>query len=71
MQMAVGKTTFVSEHLNTDQSQLTECFVLVACFLAVLTMPAYRAPWVNHAKSAKYIVDCLSHVFFETRTHLH
>jgi len=29
--MAVWKTTFVSEHLNTDQSQFTKCFALV-CF---------------------------------------
>jgi len=26
------KITFVSEQLNTDQSQLTKCFALVACF---------------------------------------
>jgi len=32
MKMADWKTTFVSEHLNTDQSQLTKCFALVACF---------------------------------------
>jgi len=30
--MAVWKTTFVSEHLNTEQSQLAKCFALVACF---------------------------------------
>jgi len=30
--MAVWKTTFVSEHLNIDQSQLNKCFALVACF---------------------------------------
>ena len=30
--MAVWKFAFVSEHLNTDQSQLTKCFALVACF---------------------------------------
>jgi len=30
--MAVCKTTFVSEHLNTNQSQVTKCFALVACF---------------------------------------
>jgi len=30
--MAVWKTTFVSEHLSIDQSQLTKCFALVACF---------------------------------------
>jgi len=29
--MAVSKTTFVSEHLKRDQSQLTKCFALVAC----------------------------------------
>jgi len=29
--MAVWKTTFVSEHLNTDQSQWTKCFALVVC----------------------------------------
>jgi len=26
------KTTFVSEHLDTDQSQSTKCFALIACF---------------------------------------
>jgi len=30
--MAVWKTTFVSEHFKIDQSQLTKCFALVACF---------------------------------------
>jgi len=30
--MTVGKTTFVSEHLNTDQPQLTKRFALVVCF---------------------------------------
>jgi len=30
--MTVWKTTFVSEHLNTDQSQLTTRFLLVVCF---------------------------------------
>jgi len=30
--MAVWKITFVSEHLNADQSQLTNCFALVGCF---------------------------------------
>ena len=30
--MAVWKATFVSEHLNTDESQLTKCFALVVCF---------------------------------------
>jgi len=30
--MAVWKTTFMSEHLKTDQSQLTKCFALVTCF---------------------------------------
>jgi len=29
--MAMWKTTFVSEHLSTDQSQFTKCFALV-CF---------------------------------------
>jgi len=29
---AVWKTTFVSEHLDTVQSQSTKCFALVACF---------------------------------------
>jgi len=33
--MAVWKTTFVSEHLNTDQSQLNKCFAVVACFVAI------------------------------------
>jgi len=67
--MCIWKTTFVSEHLNTDQSQLTKCFALVACFVAVLAIPANSAARVNYAKSAKHIVDC--HVFFQTRTHLH
>jgi len=30
--IAVWKSTFVSEHLNTDQSQLAKCFALVDCF---------------------------------------
>jgi len=30
--MVVWEFTFVSEHLNTDQSQWTKCFALVACF---------------------------------------
>jgi len=30
--MAVWKTTFVSENLKADQSQLSKCFALVACF---------------------------------------
>jgi len=30
--IAVWNTTFVTEHLNTDQSQLTTCFALVASF---------------------------------------
>ena len=30
--MAVWKTSFVSEHLKTDQFQLTKCFALVVCF---------------------------------------
>jgi len=29
---AVWKTTFVFENLDTDQSQLTKCFALTACF---------------------------------------
>jgi len=33
MKMALWKTTFVSEHLHADQSQLTKCFALVACFV--------------------------------------
>jgi len=64
--MAVWKITFVSEHLNTDQSQLTKCFALV---VAVLTIPASSVAGPNHAKRAKHIVD--SHVLFHTRTHFH
>jgi len=30
--IAVWKTTFVSEHFDPDQSQLTKCFALVAYF---------------------------------------
>jgi len=29
---SVWKTVFVSEHLDTVQSQFTKCFALVACF---------------------------------------
>jgi len=52
--MAVWKITFVSEHLNTDQSQMTKCFALVACFACCsLTIPSNSAARANHAKSAK------------------
>jgi len=34
-------------------------FALVACFIAVLTIPANSAARVNHAKSAKHTVDCM------------
>jgi len=30
--MVLLKNIFVSEHLKADQSQLTKCFALVACF---------------------------------------
>jgi len=30
--MAVWKTTLVSQHFNTEQSQLTKCLTHVACF---------------------------------------
>jgi len=30
--MVVWKTTFCPSIYNTDQSQLTKCFALVACF---------------------------------------
>jgi len=39
--------------------------------VAVLAIPANNADRANHAKSAKHIVDYLSHVFFQTCTHLH
>jgi len=52
--MAVWKTTFVSEHLDTDQSQLTKrlhsLHVLPAAVLVIPTSSAARA---NHANSAK------------------
>jgi len=68
--MAFWKTTFVSEHLNTDQFQLTSVLhTLQVLSVAVLAIPANSAAQVNHAKSVKHIVDC--HVFFQTRTHLH
>jgi len=57
--MAVWKTTFASEHLNADQSQLTECFSLHssrALPVAVLAIPTNSAARVNHAKSGKHIV---------------
>jgi len=73
--MAVWKTTFVSEHLNTDQSQLSKCFALVACFICCslgdFRFPANSAARAKHAKSAKHIVDYLFHVFFQTFIRLH
>jgi len=63
--MAVWKTTFVSKHLNTEQSQLIKCFA----FVAALAILAKSTPQANHAKSAKLIVDYFSHVFFLTCTH--
>jgi len=57
--MALWKTTFVSEHLHS----------LHVLSVAVLMIPANSAARVNHAKSTKHAVD--SHVFFQTRTHLH
>ena len=68
--MAVWKTQFVPEHLKTDQSQIP--IILHSLYIlpvAVLTVPAYSASGANHTNSAKHIVD--SHVFFQTRTHLH
>jgi len=39
--MAAWKTTFVSQHLNTDQSQVNKCFALVHVLpVAVLAIPA-------------------------------
>jgi len=39
--MAVWKFTFVPEHSNTDQSQLTKCIArLHALAVAVLSIPA-------------------------------
>jgi len=38
--MAVWKTTFVSEHLNADQSQLSKCFSLHS--LHALPVVAWR-----------------------------
>jgi len=69
--MAVWKNTFVSDHLNTDQSQVTKCFELIAFFtLAVLAISANRAARANQAKSGKDIGDYLYHVFLLTYTHL-
>ena len=47
--IAVWKTTFMSEHLATDQSQMTKCFALVAC-VACCGLHAARE---NHVKNAK------------------
>ena len=41
---------------------------LYALPVTVLTIPGKSAAWAKHA-SAKHIVD--SHVFVQTRTHLH
>jgi len=68
--MAVWKTTFVSEHSNTDQTQLTKCLrLLYALPVAVSTISFNSAARANHANSAKQKFD--SHVFFQTCTHLH
>jgi len=70
--MALWKTTFVSQHFNTDQSHVNKCFVLVYVLpVTVLAIPANSASRANHVKSAKHIVDYLSRVFFVTCTHLH
>jgi len=45
--------------------------MLHALPVAALTIPTNSAARANHAKSAKHIVGFLSHVFFQTRTHLH
>jgi len=64
--------TFVSEHLNTDQSQVTKCFYsLYGLPVAVLAIPVKSASRANQAKSAKLIVDYLFHVFILRCTHLH
>jgi len=70
--MPVWKTTFVSEHLKTDQFQLNKSFLsLHALPVVVLAIPVNSAGQGNHAKSAKHIGDYLSHVFFLTCTHLY
>jgi len=48
-----------------DQVFCTRCML---CLLQS-TIPATSAARVNHTKSAKHIAN--SHVFFQTRTHLH
>ena len=72
IKMAFWKMTFVSEHLNTDQSQVTKCFYsLYGLPVAVLAIPVKSASRANQAKSAKLIVDYLFHVFILRCTHLH
>ena len=67
--MADWKSTFASEHLNTDQSQSTKCFALVACFspVAVLAILANSVAWANHTKRAKHIVNSLSHNVYSVK----
>ena len=72
--MAVCETAFVSDHLNTDHSQLTKCFALVVCFACCSLSDSTHfnsAATANHAKSAKHMVDYFSNVLFLTCTHLH
>ena len=71
--MAVWKTTFVSEHLNTACSPNWPSVLhsLHGLPVAVLLIPADSSPRTNYVKNAKHIVDYLSHVFFLACTHLH
>jgi len=68
--MPVCKTTFVSEHLNADQSQFPTCFASVAQPVAFLTIPANSAARANHVKSAEQsTLRCSSkhaHIYINT-----
>jgi len=66
--MVVWKITFVSEHLNTDQSQVTKCFHSYDLPVAVLAIPVNSAARENQAKSAKRIVDYLSYIHSKVHT---
>jgi len=66
--MAVWKITFVSEHLNTDQTQLT-LLLLHALPVAVLALPANSVARASHAKSAKHSRAPLTRVFPNMHTY--
>jgi len=72
----IGSTfTFFSLWRSTNLAKLMSSLnrpnVLHSLPVAVLTIPANSSARGNHAKSAKHIVDYVSHVFFLTCTHVH